>query len=136
MFGDDYFVANNTLTRMVEQLGSHWGVATSTHSNDRADHVPYPHPNEKALALGYNSYGCPSAVIFRKTDLRFDEELIWLMDCEFYARMYVKYGPPTLMTDVKIGIREWDGQVSNTTAHGAVRLREAEYVGRKYANDA
>lgn len=134
MFGDDYFVANDTLSRLAVGLYDHWGVCTSTHSNDRPDHVPYPHTSVKDLALGNNSYGCPSAVVFRTTELRFDEELIWLMDCEFYARMYQKYGYPSFMADVAVGIREWDGQVSNTTAHGSVRLREAEYVGRKYAH--
>lgn len=133
MFGDDYFVANDTLSQLVAGLYDHWGVCTSTHSNDREDHVPYPHTSVRELALGNNVYGCPSAVIFRKTDLRFDEELIWLMDCEFYARMYQKYGYPSFISNVKVGIREWDGQVSNTSAHGSVRLREAEYVGRKYA---
>lgn len=134
MFGDDYFVSFDTLSKMVEQLDSHWGFATSTHSNDRPDFAPYSHRNEKELALGENTYGCPSAMIFKKTDLRFDEELIWLMDCEFYSRMFAEYGPPMLMPDVKIGIREWDGQQSNTAAHGSVRLRETEYVGYKYAD--
>lgn len=132
MFGDDYFVAPNTLTKMVAGLHDHWGVCTSTHSNDRPDHVPYPHRNLRELALGENTYGCPSAIIFKKTDLRFNEELIWLMDCEFYARLYQRYGWPSFISEVKVGVREWDGQVSNTAANGSVRLREAEYVGGKY----
>lgn len=132
MFGDDYFVAPDTLSRLAAGLYDHWGVCTSTHNNDRADHVPYPHRSLRELALGENTYGCPSAVIFKKTDLRFDEELIWLMDCEFYAQMYQRYGYPSFISEVKVGIREWGGQVSNTAASGSVRVREAEYVGSKY----
>lgn len=132
MFGDDYFLAPNSLRRIAEGMKSRWAVCTSEHSNDRADHVPYHSDRLRELALGCNTYGCPSAIAFRKTDLRFDENLIWLMDCEFHARMIQKYGRPDLLTDIKIGIREWDGQVSNNEGAGAVRLRESEYVGALY----
>lgn len=133
MFGDDYFVASDTLTKIIEAMGDcHWAFVTSTHSNDRADHVPYPHRNERELALGENTYGCPSAAIWKRSELRFDERLIWLMDCEFYARMYREYGAPALLPDVKIGICEWEGQQTNTAASGQVRLDENVTVGAMY----
>jgi glycosyltransferase involved in cell wall biosynthesis len=133
MFGDDYFFEPDTLTKMIAGLGEvHWGFATSVHNTERGDHVPYPHTGERELALGCNTYGCPSAMIFRKTEERFDEQLIWLMDCEFYVRMYRRYGSPALLTDVQVGIREWEGQQSNTAASGNRRLVENAIVGEMY----
>lgn len=133
MFGDDYLVSPDTLMKMVDGLGdAQWGFATSTHSNDRPDFIPHPHRNIKELVLGENTYGCPSAMIFKKTDLRFDERLIWLMDVEFYVRMFQLYGSPAFI-DTKIGIREWDGQQSNTAASGHQRLVETEMMGYQYA---
>lgn len=135
MFGDDYFLAPDTLTR-CSRLALRWGVVTSEHSNDRPDHVPYQMRGIMPLVEGENTYGCPSAVVFRKTHLRFDEELIWLMDVEFYAQMIMEYGLPELLPDIKVGIREWDGQVSHNQAHGSIRLREREYVIRKWQSRA
>lgn len=132
MFSDDYFVESDSLSKMVAALDTaHWAFATSTHSNDRVDHVPYTHGTERELALGCNTYGCPSAMIFRRTDVRFDERLIWLMDTECYVRMFRAYGPPAIV-DTRIGIREWDGQQTNVAASGHQRLVEAEIVGAIY----
>lgn len=135
IFGDDYFVESDSLTKMVAALDNdhYWAFATSTHSNDRSDFIPHPHRNVKELALGENTYGCPSAAIWKRTELRFDERLIWLMDVEFYARMFQRYGPPAFV-DTRIGIREWGGQQSNTAASGQQRLIETEQVGYMYAD--
>lgn len=131
MFGDDYFLAPDTLRRIEKDLKT-WGFVTSEHSNDRPDHVPYQLRNIKELVYGENTYGCPSACVFKRTDVRFDEELIWLMDVDFYAQMIFKYGLPELLPDIKVGVREWDGQVSHNQAHGSIRLREAAYTTEKW----
>lgn len=43
----------------------------------------------RSLFLG-NVIGAPSAVIWRRTDQRFAEELTWLVDAEFYMRLLQK----------------------------------------------
>jgi len=110
-----------------------WGFCTSKHNNDRADHKPYHPKSIKELALGCNTYGSPSALAFRKTDLRFDRDLHWLLDCDFYARMTMKYGLPDFV-DTSVLITEWDGQATNTICNGTVRLHDANYLKVKYAN--
>lgn len=131
MFGDDYFVHPDTLTRIEKDLKT-WGFVTSEHSNGRPDHVPYQLRNIQELVYGENTYGCPSAVVFKRTNVRFDEALIWLMDVDFYAQMIFEHGLPELLTDIKVGVREWDGQVSHNQAHGNIRLREAAYTTEKW----
>jgi glycosyltransferase involved in cell wall biosynthesis len=112
---------------------NHWGFCTSKHNIERPDHVPYHNPDLKSLALGKNTYGSPSALAFRKTELRFDEHLKFLFDCEFYVRMTQKYGLPDIV-DTFVNITEWEGMATNTVCTGQVRLIDAEYISYKHAN--
>lgn len=110
-----------------------WGFCTSKHGETRSDHVPFVNPDIRDLALGNNSYGSPSALGFRRTDMRFDESLKWLLDCEFYARMQMKYGQPEII-DASVHITEWPGQATYTVATGKVRIIEANYINSLYAD--
>jgi glycosyltransferase involved in cell wall biosynthesis len=111
----------------------HWGFCTSKHNTDRGDHIPYHPPSIKELALGCNTYGSPSALAFRKTDLRFNESLQWLFDCEFYARMSLMYGLPDII-NTAVDITEWHGMATNTICTGSVRLQDTEIINRLYAD--
>jgi glycosyltransferase involved in cell wall biosynthesis len=139
MFCDDYFIYSYTMNRFVKSLnGKDWAFCRSEHrESGRITHNPYPNfdlfSHDKGLAEGCNTYGCPSAMAFRKTDITFDENLIWLMDCEFYTRMQLKYGEPAFV-DTAINVREWEGQQSKTACNGNVRLWEREYVINKFKN--
>lgn len=121
--------------RSIEEFDiiTHWGFCTSKHNSNRGDHIPF-HPNSiKELALGCNTYGSPSALAFRKTDLRFNESLRWLFDCEFYARMSLMYGLPD-MVNTSVDITEWEGMATNTICTGSVRLQDTEIINRLYAD--
>lgn len=108
-----------------------WGVCTSKHNTDRGDHVPYHLPDLKELALGCNTYGSPSAIAFRPTPLRFDESLDWLFDCDFYARMRRLYGEPDIV-NTHVKITEWYGMATNTVCTGDVRIKDRDYIMKKY----
>jgi hypothetical protein len=110
-----------------------WGFCNSAHGIHRAIHRPVWNHDIKMLALGCNTYGSPSAMVFEKCELRFDERLRWLLDCEFYARMQQFYGLPILLKNY-VFITEWEGQATNTVATGAVRLRDTEIVNKIYAD--
>lgn len=137
MFCDDYFIYPDTLTKIEAALqADDWCFVRSEHKESgRATHTPYVNndlfSHDKGLAEGCNTYGCPSAMAFRRTDLKFDENLIWLMDCEFYVRMQQRYGMPAIV-DSAVNIREWEGQQSKTACNGNVVLWEREYVSKKY----
>lgn len=136
MFCDDYFIYPDTLSRFEAALRTkQWAFCRSEHrESKRGVHVPHYNTelfdHDKGLAEGCNTYGCPSAMAFRKTVIKFDEELNWLMDCEFYTRMQMKYGLPELI-DTSINVREWEGQQSKVIA-GSTVLQEREYVANKY----
>lgn len=129
LFQDDYF--EDTPDSLVAM--NHWSFCTSKHNTNRGDHVPYHPPSLKELALGCNTYGSPSAMAFRKTDLRFDENLQWLFDVDFYVRMTQRYGLPDLLPTF-VNITEWEGMATNTVCTGDIRVRESNYMKEKYAN--
>lgn len=84
------------------------------------------------IATGYNKIGAPSVIFFKRDkDIKFDPELSWLVDCEFYYRMSLKYGPPKCIDKTLVLIREWPGSTTNTMATPQFRQKEVEYVKNK-----
>jgi hypothetical protein len=44
--------------------------------------------------------------------LLFDPDFIWLMDCDYYYRMYQKYGDPFYLKSTNVVNRHWGGQLT------------------------
>lgn len=140
MFQDDKFIEPDSLQKIVDAFdpkcqacdGAEWIACTSRNTGlENYDHVPYPHKSLERLREGENTYGGPSAMAWRKNDLRFDESLHWLFDCEFYARMAERYGVPNLV-DTPIYIRQWEGMATKTVATGSQRIADLNHVVEKY----
>ncbi len=131
MFQDDQFQSKDCL-KLISQMKSEWCCLTSAHIGGRTDHIPYAETDILELAKGRNTYGSPSAVAWRNNKgTVFDESLIWLFDCDLYARMVLIYGPPEFI-DAKVLIREWEGSVTNTIGRGQIRVTELEYIIEKF----
>lgn len=132
MFQDDQFLDPYCLRRVACMAGN-WCVLTSHHSgSDRGPHNPYPNEDVYELARGCNTFGSPSAVAWKRNGLIFDDELKWLFDCDFYARMVQQYGQPEFI-DTTVLIREWDGMATRSVADGGVRIAELAYIEEKFA---
>jgi len=67
------------------------------------------------IETGNNKLGSPSALAFRNVKRKefFDEHLSWLLDCDLYKRMEKRFGKPSILTDVSIGIGEHPGQMTH-----------------------
>jgi glycosyltransferase involved in cell wall biosynthesis len=66
------------------------------------------------LEIGNNKLGGMSAVTIRNgLDMYFDENLSWLIDCDFYKRMSDIYGLPKILNKVVVKIGLGDHQVTN-----------------------
>jgi glycosyltransferase involved in cell wall biosynthesis len=133
LFQDDFLFDENSLGNFVSGLGgSAWGAGSSVHY--AADGVTKLHTHTPVIMTlndllhGANGVGCPSAVIFRNNGNFFDNELIWLMDTEFYYRQILKYGQMKIIDRACVGIRVWDKNVGNTIVTEQVKKREQEYV--------
>ncbi len=88
------------------------------------------------LETGNNKLGSPSALAFRNQfneigNELFDENLSWALDCDLYKRLEYRFGKPTILTDISVGIGIHDGQMSNIL-NQAQKVKEINYLIDKH----
>ena len=80
------------------------------------------------MAYGVNTIGPPSVLSFvNAPQFWFNEDLVWLMDCEYYVRLLKRYGPPACIKPFNTIVRVGDHQLTNHISD-QVRCREADIV--------
>jgi len=134
LFQDDFLAGPEALGCMLQNVGDKAWLAHSYWHTDFAGQARFQPtcpsiPDDPATLLGYNSIGAPTAVMFRKNHLAFDENLIWLMDCEFYFRLLQKFGPPAIVAEPLAVQTLWPGQLTHQIGED-VKRREADYVAQ------
>ena len=100
IFQDDYLFHEDALQIIHDILSVgnyHWVVVgnNSTRNNKDYfnDYIPTWNDN---IVYGHNTLSSPSCMAYKRCAEKWDERLVWLMDCEFYNRLYQKYGMPYL----------------------------------------
>jgi hypothetical protein len=113
-------------------------VTACCHFNDeKGMYNPFYPKYHDNIHYGENTISSPSVLMFQNDDIElFDENLLWLMDVEYYKRLYDKFGLPSICNYITIVNREHNNQVSNTLATQQVRDSEFEYVSKKYNKNA
>lgn len=101
LFMDDYFTSETSLQEIVNAFKDDtiW-LITGCDNNLVPVYTGDIH-------LGNNKLGSPSVLAFRKgTNVDFDESLWWMFDCDFYKKMYIKWGLPKILigNNVTIGV--------------------------------
>jgi glycosyltransferase involved in cell wall biosynthesis len=73
------------------------------------------HPRYRSKLLkGVNTIGSPSVILFERSKfLPFSENLDFMYDCEWYVRMFHRFGMPFLSKSIDIGIRIHSNQSTN-----------------------
>lgn len=79
---------------------------------------------------GKNTIGMPSVTAWRKNDLKFDDNLKTILDCEFYYQLVQHYGLPGYIRKPLIGSRYWNGSTSHK--QGNLTQQELPYVLKKH----
>ncbi|MEW6054239.1 MAG: glycosyltransferase [Nitrospirota bacterium] len=137
LFQDDFLFSDNSIKEIVEAFSQNpqasWLVTACEHSNDsiRFYRPFYPQYNRN-IYLGNNTISSPSVLTIRnKNILLFDENLIWLMDCDYYKRLHDKYGEPLMLNKINVVNRTWDYQLSKIV-NEELRQKEHNYVKEKY----
>jgi glycosyltransferase involved in cell wall biosynthesis len=136
IFQDDFLSADDSLERMTSGIGDQkWLAHGYWHTDQKgkcrfSPTIPRMPDNPKELASN-NTIGAPTAVMFRNCDLRFDENLMWFMDCEFYYRLACELGQPTLISDPLAVQTLWPGQLSRLLDE-EIKNREYNYVRNKH----
>lgn len=118
MFQDDFFFDKESLKKIKNKFsnsGCKWLVNGCNHTNDgKTFNRPMaPSWNDKILE-GVNTISSPSVLSFlNENPILFDENLVMLMDCEYYYSLYKKYGLPEILEDVLITNRIHRHQISS-----------------------
>lgn len=133
LFQDDFIFNEKYLEKLIEFSASdkNWGASACNHTDENESRFFYEHPATYTGfdVTGINTIGAPSVIFFKKECKElFDENLIWLMDCEFYYRLHKKFGLPLIFNEVMVTIRMWESNVTNTLATKEIRKKEAQYV--------
>lgn len=138
LFQDDFLIFPNALEKIVlafeDDPKKNWLVSACGHSPDGylIERLFYPKYNDQ-IHLGANTISSPSVLAIRNENvIYFDEQLIWLMDVEYYKRLYDLFGEPIILEDLNVANRVWKKQLSNTIT-GSVKDAELAYVTEKYS---
>lgn len=137
LFQDDLILSNTVLQDIFDAFArqdSMWLLKGSAITRDgKAVERPMVPRLTPKLQFGKNTVSSPSVLAFRAScEERFDENLIWLMDVEMYARLWQKYGDPIILPETLVANRLHADQVSESIDR-AVQKRELDYVRKKSA---
>jgi glycosyltransferase involved in cell wall biosynthesis len=141
LFQDDVLIGNEILQKIAylyeTDEKTKWGAFGFVHIDKENNPISFPNkPQIPAMnpdiGIGVNTFGCPSVCFFVKDlpNTLFDDELVWLMDCEFYHKMNVLYGEPTLIGDYDVAVRIWESFTAEVPEE--VKVREDKYVREKH----
>lgn len=135
---DEYLLSPDILLSISQIFSKEeikWAITGCSYGEDvqnpRGTINPY---YNDSIFNGYNTIGSPSAVTVRKTkDLElFDPNLIWLMDCDYYKRMYDKWGDPTIIPGFNIFVNQHRNQVTNLIS-SELKNKETQLMINKYS---
>lgn len=133
LFQDDFLYDETSLEKQIECFKGEWLITACCHYNGKEVHKPFYPQYHDQIQYGRNTISSPSVVMFKnKNIIEFDEELFWLMDVDYYKRMYDKFGLPDICNYITVVNREHENQVSNILATEDVRKKELNYIIQKY----
>src|SRR3989344_4385274 len=136
LYMDDYLANENSLQDIVDNFKGDWLVTGCGHDtgDGKIINIHFPKYNKK-IYLGKNTIGAPSVITIKNENpLLFDEKLSWLLDCDYYKRMYDKYGEPTILDEINVIIGIGKHQVTNMLSD-FVKKKENLYMLKKYKKE-
>lgn len=140
LFQDDFLFHDKSLEEIIQNFDlkqDNWLITACIHSKDGINFFRpfYPKYNH-FIHLGKNTISSPSVLTIKnKEPLLFDENLIWLMDVDYYKRCYNNWGSPKIINKINVVNRIGLYQVSNSMINISVRLKETFYIFKKYVSN-
>ena len=138
LFQDDFMLSETVLQDIVDAFKDQkvmWLLTGSgiTRDGKVIERPMVPHLTPK-LHFGKNMVSSPSVLAFRASCERwFDEDLIWLMDVDIYARLWQDYGDPVILPETLVANRLHANQVSQKIDR-TIQKRELDYILKKFAS--
>ncbi len=137
LFQDDFLYNEDSLEITINNFDlkkDKWLVSRCEHSIDGVSFIRDFKPvyNDK-IFLGNNTISSPSVLtILNDKPFLFDENLIWLMDCDYYKRCYDSFGLPKILNVITVVNRIGGHQVSNTIVNNEIEQKELYYIKEKF----
>lgn len=136
LFQDDFLYSKNSLKEIVDNFDINkdkWLVTSSEHTKDGTSFIKKFNPKyNRFIHLGLNTISSPSVLAFlNKNPLLFDENLIWLMDVDYYKRCYNKFGKPKIVNKINIVNRLSENQLTNKITK-KIKKQEYKYIIKKH----
>jgi dTDP-4-dehydrorhamnose reductase len=137
LFQDDFLYDENSLKNqydfIINKENLTWFVTEFFHTADGVNFFYHYFPRWNDLIwTGLNTMGCPSGITIKNKDLIFfDEDLNWLMDCDYYKKMYDKFGEPDILNKITVVNRTSGSRLTNTTSQ-EIKDRESVIVHKRY----
>ena len=138
LFQDDFLYDENSLQLQAEGLRAkqttRWMMTKFYHSNDgyTLDRLYHPRWNDM-IWTGNNTMGCPSGMTIKNKNLIFfNEQLNWLMDVDYYKRMFDLHGEPEILDEITVVNRTWGNRLTDTLSQ-ALKDKELGMLILEYA---
>jgi len=137
LFQDDFLYSKDSLSDIYKEIDrdTYWLVTGTEHLDDknyRYIRPFYPTYNSNIL-LGNNTISCPSVLTIKNTEdiMMFDENLTWLMDVDYYERLYRKFGLPKILNKINV-VNRLSQEQSSSIISQEIKNKETEYILTKY----
>lgn len=142
---DDWFTSSTSLSKFIAAIESNKNIdlvfCNSNIYNDRTKQTTQRFQNReivekqlknKEVLLTKNIIGAPSAILVKKSCLRFDEMLIWLVDIEFYLKLLNKNNFVFIEESLICTTDKADHQITNSCKNIETEFGEWFYLFNKY----
>lgn len=134
LYLDDFFAHENSIQEIVDTIGDyHWLVTGCVHAYKGGEHERPHYPRySDDIHLGNNTIGSPSVLTIKNEDnIFFDENMTWLLDADYYRRLYDKWGNPRFLKTTNVVIGLGDHQVTHILSDER-KVLEYIYMKHKY----
>jgi glycosyltransferase involved in cell wall biosynthesis len=129
LYQDDFLASENSLQEIADNFKGYWLVTACGRDDTNKPHIP-KYNNE--ISKGKNSIGSPSVLTIKNDNpLLFDEKMTWLLDCDYYKRLYDKYGEPVILNKVNVIIGVGKHQTTHVLSD-TIKKSEHNYMSEKY----
>jgi len=142
---DDWLAGPDSLMQFVNtcQKNANAGLVfcTSMILNVAEDTISYNRPgepflqalrNDPGILFNSNQIGSPTAVMFKRSDLRFDEKMKYLVDVDFYIRLLQQHNSFVFISEALIvNTSNHPGQVTSQSLNRETQLGEYSYLYNK-----
>lgn len=138
LYMDDFFIDFAALQKIVQAFSSNngkWLISGFGHCNqDRTNYFNFKLPwYGNKHVNGDNTTGNPSNYsVRRECILEMDENLLWLVDGEYFYRSYYHYGDPIMINDVLVCFREHSDSTFLKSSYQELDAKERKYCEEKY----